>query len=65
MNTSSDMWLVSCASDKPALTHCAGNQLTTLPAEIGSLQDLKYLNVMGNSLRNLPTEIGQLTKLSR
>ena len=37
----------------------------TLPAEIGSLQDLKYLNVMGNRLRSLPPEIGQLAKLSR
>jgi len=43
----------------------AGNHLAVLPAEIESLQDLKYLNVMGNSLRSLPPEIGQLAKLSR
>ena len=44
---------------------CAGNRLAVLPAEIGSLQDLKYLNVMGNNLRSLPSEIGQLANLSR
>jgi Leucine-rich repeat (LRR) protein len=43
----------------------AGNELTALPLEIGSLRELKYLNVMGNRLRSLPDEIGQLNKLSR
>jgi len=47
------------------LLFCAGNRLAVLPAEIGALQELKYLNIMGNSLRSLPPEMGQLAKLSR
>ena len=43
----------------------AGNELPALPPEIGSLRELKFLNVMGNRLRSLPDEIGQLNKLSR
>ncbi|EMM78569.1 leucine rich repeat protein [Leptospira santarosai str. 2000030832] len=40
-----------------------GNQLTTLPEEIGNLQNLQTLNLNNNQLTTLPKEIGKLQKL--
>ncbi|EKR92123.1 leucine rich repeat protein [Leptospira santarosai str. CBC379] len=40
-----------------------GNQLTTLPKEIGKLQSLEYLNLNGNPLTSFPEEIGKLQNL--
>ena len=45
--------------------YLGGNQLTSVPAEIGQLKSLKVLDLRGNQLRNLPAEIGQLTSLER
>ena len=39
------------------------NQLTSLPPEIGSLINLRYLRLSGNQLTSLPSEIGSLTEL--
>lgn len=36
-----------------------------MPAEIGALTSLKYLNLMGNQLEELPQSIGQLSRLYR
>ena len=41
-----------------------GNQLTSLPAEIGQLASLTWLDLSGNQLTSLPAEIGQLTSLT-
>ena len=40
-----------------------GNQLTSLPAEIGQLTSLTWLSLRRNHLTSLPAEIGQLTSL--
>jgi len=40
------------------------NQLTALPAEIGQLKELWWLEVCNNRLRLLPATIGQLTNLT-
>ena len=40
-----------------------GNQLTSLPSEIGQLTSLKQLDLHDNQLTSLPAEIGQLTSL--
>ncbi|MDI7220577.1 leucine-rich repeat domain-containing protein, partial [Leptospira santarosai] len=40
-----------------------GNQLTTLPKEIGNLQNLQELNLNSNQFTTLPEEIGNLQKL--
>ena len=42
-----------------------GNQLTSLPAEIGQLTSLEQLWLSHNQLTSLPAEIGQLTSLKR
>ncbi|EMO32618.1 leucine rich repeat protein, partial [Leptospira santarosai str. HAI821] len=39
------------------------NRLTTLPKEIGKLQNLKELNLNKNQLTTLPKEIGKLQNL--
>lgn len=41
------------------------NHLTSLPAEIGQLTQLKVLNLGQNQLTTLPPEIGQLAQLER
>ena len=41
-----------------------GNKLTSLPAEIGQLTALEWLNLRYNQLTSLPAEIGQLTSLT-
>ena len=41
----------------------SGNNLRSLPAEIGQLDNLKTLYLSGNSLSSVPAEIGQLTNL--
>ena len=41
----------------------SGNQLTSVPAEIGQLTSLRELYLSGNQLTSLPAEIGQLTSL--
>ena len=41
----------------------SGNQLTSVPAEIGQLTSLEELGLGGNQLTSLPAEIGQLTAL--
>src|ERR1022692_588250 len=38
-------------------------KIDEIPAEIGQLQKLKYLNVSGSELRDIPREIGNLTAL--
>lgn len=40
-----------------------GNELKTLPKEIGELQNLRYLNLSDNQLMTLPKEIGNLQNL--
>jgi Leucine-rich repeat (LRR) protein len=42
-----------------------GNQLTSLPAEIGRLEKLQTLSLYNNKLTSLPAEIGQLVNLQR
>lgn len=41
----------------------AGNQLTTLPANIGNLRYLKRLQLAGNLLESLPDSVCNLTAL--
>jgi Leucine-rich repeat (LRR) protein len=41
----------------------SGNQLTSLPKEIGELLYLSTLNLSGNQLTSLPSEIGELQYL--
>ena len=41
----------------------SGNQLTSLPAEIGQLTSLRELDLGGNQLTSVPAEIGLLTSL--
>lgn len=43
----------------------SGNNLTTLPPEIGLLTKLYQLNLSNNNLTSLPTEIGKLTSLTQ
>ena len=45
------------------LLDLSGNQLTSLPAEIGKLTNMTRLDLNGNQLTSLPAEIGVLTKL--
>ena len=40
-----------------------GNQLTSVPAEIGQLTSLRELDLGSNQLTSVPAEIGQLTSL--
>ena len=42
-----------------------GNQLTSVPAEIGQLTSLEELYLGGNQLTSVPAEIGQLTSLEQ
>ena len=41
----------------------SGNQLTSVPAEIGQLTTLGVLDLSGNQLTSVPAEIVQLTSL--
>ncbi|MFN0214103.1 MAG: leucine-rich repeat domain-containing protein [Saprospiraceae bacterium] len=41
----------------------SGNQLQTLPAQIGELKSLHSLNLSGNLLQSLPAQIGELKSL--
>ena len=41
-----------------------GNQLTSVPAEIGQLTSLEVLHLIDNQLRSVPAEIGQLASLT-
>ena len=49
---------------RKAVGGLSGNQLTTLPPEIGQLTALTRLNLFDNQLTTLPPEIGQLTALT-
>jgi leucine-rich repeat protein SHOC2 len=40
------------------------NQLTSLPAELGTLTALRVLNLNENQLTSLPAELGTLTALT-
>jgi len=42
----------------------SGNNLTSLPIEIGNLTNLTWLWLSGNQLTELPAEIGKLTNLT-
>jgi hypothetical protein len=42
-----------------------GNQLKTLPPEIGNLKELRVLNLCSNSLEYLPDSIGELSNLEK
>ena len=50
--------------DRVVKLHLSGNQLTSVPAEIGQLTSLDRLWLDGNQLTSLPAEIGQLTSLT-
>jgi len=43
--------------------HINDNELTSLPSEIGRLENLKTLNMEDNKFKTLPYEIGQLENL--
>ena len=45
--------------------HLEGNQLSSLPAEIGQLSNLQTLYLRSNQLSSLPAEIRKLTKLKK
>ena len=45
------------------LIDCSNNKLSSLPAEIGNLINLKALDLTGNKLISLPAEIGNLINL--
>ncbi|MDZ8027024.1 MAG: COR domain-containing protein [Nostoc sp. DedQUE11] len=51
------------AKDKVTELDLSGKGLTTLPAEIGRLSELRWLNLNSNQLNSLPGEIGKLTNL--
>jgi Leucine-rich repeat (LRR) protein len=40
-----------------------GNQLITLPNEIGELQNLEKLDIANNRLQALPRAVGRLTRV--
>jgi internalin A len=42
-----------------------GNQLTSVPKELGQLTNLKELRLDGNKLTGIPKELGRLTNLER
>ena len=42
-----------------------GNQLTSMPAEIGQLTSLEELGLSDKQLTSMPAEIGQLTSLKK
>ncbi|MCW5317760.1 TIR domain-containing protein [Nostoc sp. KVJ3] len=52
------------ATDKDTTLDLAGKDLTTLPAEIGQLSNLRQLYLDSNQLTTLPAEIGQLSNLN-
>lgn len=54
----------SLFSERLSILNIDGNQLTTLPAEIGQLKVLKELEVREGKLSTLPKEISQLTALN-
>ncbi|MCK4811313.1 MAG: leucine-rich repeat domain-containing protein, partial [Methanosarcinales archaeon] len=47
------------ARDKATVLDLSGNQLTTLPLEIGELKSLTALDLSHNQLNALPPEIGE------
>lgn len=51
------------AAKQTGVLNLSGNQLTSLPAEIGDLTKLWQLDLSGNQLTSLPAEIGELTNL--
>ena len=59
--------LVALATTRPVAIlqdlSLAGNQLTTLPANIGNLRYLKRLQLAGNVLESLPDSVCNLTAL--
>jgi small GTP-binding protein len=52
------------ARNKQTELNLSGNQLKTLPAEIGELKNLTTLDLSGNQLERLPAEIGELKNLT-
>ncbi|MFN6502109.1 MAG: COR domain-containing protein [Nostoc sp. DedQUE01] len=51
------------AKDKVTELDLSNKSLTTVPAEIGWLTNLQFLNLSFNQLSSLPAEIGKLTNL--
>jgi len=54
---------VGCHDGHIALLGLLGNQLTSMPPEIGNLSSLEWLDLSENQLTTLPTEIGNLSSL--
>ena len=42
----------------------SGNQLTSVPVEVGQLRSLERLDLSGNQLTSVPAEVGQLASIS-
>jgi internalin A len=51
------------ARDRSTKLNLSEQRLTSIPKEIGQLNNLHTLNLTGNQLRDLPAEIGQLNNL--
>ena len=52
-----------CALSKLTEFHAAGNQLTSLPLEIGFLVKLSRLHIQKNKIKELPEGLGKLIHL--
>ncbi len=58
-------WGVFCNGDVVTELELSSRNLTTVPAEIGQLSNLRELDLWGNELTAVPAEIGQLNNLER
>jgi len=46
------------------MLNLVGNQLTSVPKELGQLKNLKYMSLYNNKLRSIPKELGNLTNMN-